>query len=64
MIAQNASSLLKSPKFVEITLKMLTYIVDIEKINCYEVELFRECVEWAKAECQRKYGSTGDKSKY
>ena len=61
MIAQDASSLLKSPKFVEITLEMLTYIVDMEKINCYEVELFRACVEWAKAEYQRKNCSTGEK---
>ena len=64
MIAQDASSLLKSPKFLEITMEMLTYILDIEKINCYEVELFRACVEWAKAECQRKNCSTGDKGKY
>ena len=64
MIAQDAFSLLKSPKFVEISLDMLTYIVDMEKMNCYEVELFRACVEWAKAECQRKNCSAGEKGIY
>ena len=64
MIAKTGSFFLKSPKFTEITLDVLTHIVDIPKINCFEVQLFKACVRWAEAECQRKNCSTDDKGTY
>ena len=54
VIAESASDVLKATEFEDLSNGSLAYILDIEKMNCYEVELFQACTRWAQAEVQRQ----------
>ena len=54
VIAKSASDVLKATEFEDLSNDSLAYILDIEKMNCFEVELFQACTRWAQAEVQRQ----------
>ena len=54
VIAEAASSVLKATEFEYLSNDSLAHILDIKKMNRFEVELFQACIRWAQAEVQRQ----------
>ena len=54
VIAEAASYVLNATEFEDLSNDSLAYFLDIQKMNCYEVELFQACTRWAQAEVQRQ----------
>ena len=51
--AFNASGVISSEQFFTMSRDTIGKLCESDKINCFDVELFSACVDWAKAECQR-----------
>ena len=53
-IQRNAYLVFQSESFKNISTKSLQMILQLDELNATEIDVFKACVEWAKAECQRK----------
>lgn len=59
-IAEHASVVLKSSKFLECERDLLEQIVQIDSLKCHEFEVLTSCLAWAKASAQRKGFDSND----
>ena len=49
-----AEDVLKSDEFSEITLSTVERILNRDTLNAGEVDVYKACIRWAEAECNRQ----------